>query len=83
MKTNKNCPMFYKMNPEAGPPPPDHNGPNNPLAFRPPKSPPPSSALAKPATPAAAASQEAPSITFKLPTSAFGKSLSYIPAHSL
>ncbi|CAM0136853.1 hypothetical protein VKS41_007438 [Umbelopsis sp. WA50703] len=71
MKTNKNCPMFYKMNPEAGPPPPDHNGPNNPLAFRPPKSPPPSSALAKPATPTATGSQEAPSITFKLPTSAF------------
>ncbi|CAO3695242.1 unnamed protein product [Umbelopsis ramanniana] len=68
MKTNKNCPMFYKMNPEAGPPPPDHNGPNNPLAFRQPKSPtlPPKSA--GPTTPG---SQDAPSLTFKLPTKAF------------
>ncbi|KAI9285023.1 hypothetical protein BC943DRAFT_360547 [Umbelopsis sp. AD052] len=68
MKTNKNCPMFYKMNPEAGPPPPDHNGPNNPLAFRQPKSPTLGPKSAGPTTPGA---QDAPSLTFKLPTKAF------------
>lgn len=57
------------MNPEAGPPPPDHNGPNNPLAFRQPKSP----TLPPKAAGAAAGSQDAPSLTFKLPTKAFGK----------